>query len=515
MKRRLILGPPGTGKTTRLLQIAEDWIAHGVDPGRLGFATFTREARRVAIGRFVEAGIPAGELTHCRTIHSAMARALALSRSQYVTEKDLSDFSKAFGYRLTGGTTDLDDDPAPRPGTDDGRLLAWLELGRARCQTDEETADQIEHYHERRAFVLFAKRYRAWLRDIEKYDYTAILETAIRQGVRLPVSHLIIDEAQDLSPLQIAAMAPTIDAPGTMEVVVAGDDDQAIFGFAGSSPDWLMWLSKRWSTRILEQSWRVPKAIHKRAQAIIERNHERVPKTYKPTEEEGSIGWLRRDDIARYTEPGTLCVARTRYAVGHIAGQLHDARIPYLTERGSGPNPLGRPKTLRAIEAAALVAQGEPVDAADLSVVLDMLPSSRRPGALCPWGVKTRVNDIAGEVTRSELVGLGLDPLAQALTQDHIEPLAKVPPMDRLYYRDLWKTHGKIPRPQVRLSTVHGVKGREADRVILCPSLPKVVEMERRTGSFEAENRIAYVALTRAKHSVGILDPVGRWWFEY
>ena len=515
MQRRLILGPPGTGKTTRLLQIAEEWVAQGVDPGRLGFATFTREARRVAVSRFIEAGIPAGELVHFRTIHSAMARALSLSRGQYVTDKDLADFAKTYGYQLASGAVDLDDDPAHRVTADDNRLLAWLELGRAKVQTDEETADQIEHYHDRRAFIVFARRYRSWLADIEKHDYTSILETAIRQRIRLPVSHLIIDEAQDLSPLQIAAMTPTIDSPGTVEVVVAGDDDQAIYGFAGSSPDWLMWLAKRWNTQILEQSWRVPKAIHKRAQRIIERNHDRVSKTYRPTAEEGSIGWLRRAEIGRYAEDGTLCVARTRYAVGHIAGMLHDARTPYITERGSGPNPLGRPKTIRAIEAAALIAQGEAVDAAELSAVLDMLPSSRRPGALCPWGVKTRVNDIAGDVTRSDLVGLGLDSLAQALTQDHIEPLSKVAPMDRLYYRDLWKSHGKLPRPEVRLSTVHGVKGREADRVILCPSLPKVVEMERRAGSFEAENRIAYVALTRAKHSVGILEPMGRYWFEY
>ena len=171
--------------------------------------------------------------------------------------------------------------------------------------------------------------------------------------------------------------------------------------------------------------------------------------------------------------------------------------------------------TRNLIEAAAVVGQGGAVDAAELAALLDLLPSSRRPGGLCPWGTKTRVNDIAGDVTRSDLVGLGLGPLAEALTQDHIEPLAKVAPADRLYYRALWSEAGKIPKPQVRLSTVHGVKGREADRVILCPALPKVVEMERRRGSFEAENRIAYVALTRAKHSLGILEPAGRYWFEY
>ena len=36
-----ILGPPGTGKTTRLLQLVEDYLAKGVLPKEIGYFEFT------------------------------------------------------------------------------------------------------------------------------------------------------------------------------------------------------------------------------------------------------------------------------------------------------------------------------------------------------------------------------------------------------------------------------------------------------------------------------------------
>ena len=42
--RKIIFGPPGTGKTTRLLNIVEQELRIGVPPDRIAYLAFTRKA---------------------------------------------------------------------------------------------------------------------------------------------------------------------------------------------------------------------------------------------------------------------------------------------------------------------------------------------------------------------------------------------------------------------------------------------------------------------------------------
>ena len=75
----IILGPPGTGKTTTILNLIEMEMEQGTPPDRIGYFAFTkkasREGRERTITRF---GLDGKELPNFRTLHSLCYRMLGL-----------------------------------------------------------------------------------------------------------------------------------------------------------------------------------------------------------------------------------------------------------------------------------------------------------------------------------------------------------------------------------------------------------------------------------------------------
>jgi superfamily I DNA/RNA helicase len=84
---------------------------------------------------------------------------------------------------------------------------------------------------------------------------------------------------------------------------------------------------------------------------------------------------------------------------------------------------------------------------------------------------------------------------------------------EEFYLRKVVQKYGRAgltSEPRIRLSTIHGVKGAEADHVYLLTAMSRMVQQSLETEP-DSERRVWYVGVTRAKQSltlVGMDNPL-------
>ena len=127
-----------------------------------------------------------------------------------------------------------------------------------------------------------------------------------------------LDEAQDLSPLQWD-IAHALDKK-SKAMYAAGDDDQAIYRWAGADVN--QFINLEGTSETLDQSFRVPRQIHKVAESIVDRIKHRYPKRYQPKEEEGTVKHMARLDDIDLTEGQWLILAQAGYILNPVAETL-------------------------------------------------------------------------------------------------------------------------------------------------------------------------------------------------
>jgi len=509
MVRRLIVnGAPGSGKTTALLKYVEDELASGTPPDRIGFISFTRraaeEARERAMTKF---GLTSKQLPYFRTIHSFCFATLGINSSEMFEGAKIKECADWLGVEMSGRAASAEEGVVKGYLAGD-RILFMDNLARVRGVSLRE---QYAQDNDNLSWVLVERTARGmeeFKRKRGLHDFTDLLQEFVNSDFCARIDVLIVDEAQDLSWLQWKVVDKL--AEGARRVIVGGDDDQAIFIWGGADVQHFVRMDG--DVRVLEQSWRVPRAVQGVAMEILSRVKSRREKTWKPRtdpktgrEVEGEVrrvGSLDEIDFGSGEE--TMVLSRN-------LSHLRDDAMPLLTSDGILYEFRGYPSVKRSVVDAILtwerLRRGEsvPVPAAEKMYEHLALGTGFQRGHKKLPGLQERE-----EVTDADLRKDG----GLVATGIWHEALEKIDRSDRAYMVKALRSGQKLTeRPSVKLSTIHGSKGGEADHVVLVRDVAYRTSRET-PDQWEAEARVFYVAATRAKQKLTIVAPQTRHSYE-
>ena len=495
-----IFGPPGCGKTERLMQLIEENISAGVAPTDIVFVSFSKksieEARDRAMTRF---NLNPAQLARFRTLHSTGFVGLGMSYGDVLSGPDYKELGRMLGEEFNMNVRPEDGVLIPTDLKRGSKYIQIIDRARYRMiPLEEEWKD-----HDTDNLSLFkAKQIRDQVAEYKaklgKIDYVDMIELYNDIAEPQPCHLLIVDEAQDLTPLQWAMVQKM--AACAYDVWIAGDDDQAIHRWTGVDVAQFIGMSPK--KVILEQSYRLPKKVFEVAERIVTRIKDRVPKTYRPTDEEGSVRWHYDLDSVPLDRGSWTVMARTNALVSELAKQVFQMGY-YYSVKGS---PVITAAQARGVHTWRALCAGHRVELPAIKELYEIVPK-QGDRAVVRRGASKLLDSVAPDGTLS-MVDLereyGLLPQGDILeTPDAFDVLNLGRDLS-LYLRHVEASGEDITAPpRIKLSTFHAMKGGEDDNCVVCLATTKTCEESRYP---DDEHRAFYVGVSRAKKELHIVE---------
>ena len=366
--------------------------------------------------------------------------------------------------------------------------------------------DLLEYYDsrknildiERNTLFLLADELNRFKKEKGLKDFNDLLEDfIIKFDSEKPTNKfevLFIDEAQDLSLLQWDMVRKIWSR--AEKTYIAGDDDQAIFKWAGADVDHFIALKEEVDDiKTLDQSYRIPGGpIHDLSQKIIGKVQNRFEKTYKPRDE---IGILKRySDITQVdmSEGNWLVLSSANYFLDD-AKDLCELQGWYFQYKGRNSIPL---KLLLALNNWEAWRKGALLNHLEIKNVYEYLGASVLEGFR--KGKTLHSEDKYSLKECKEKHGL----ITDQVWYDSFEGLDS---LTENYIRNMRANGEAINKnPRIIMSTIHGAKGGEADKVLL---MQDITNAALETFSYDPDelHRLFYTGATRAKRELHVLDP--------
>ena len=531
-KRSLILAGPGTGKTTALVGRFAHLIKLGVEPKSILCCTFAKKAadelaKRIQVETGINTrGLPIGTF-HALAFRllNANGRDIGMSPPLKVLEEK-DRLHAIFEIKKTVGADTLYkdfDSESARPSV----ILKFIDEVRERLLDPEDASIEASENGELLNVVhseIYAQ-YEAWLNRSDKIDFPRMIQWACKllsqdakNGSKIGSSfqHILVDEYQDVNKAQKTMVDELLKGGGNLWVV--GDDDQAIYGWRGSSSKYILDFDKFYpGTKkvTLVRNYRSGEKIVKNANHLINHVSRRHPKELQTdseakstvtvksclneTDEALQIARIIKEQFKNGVKPEDIAVlSRTNALPFTVIDVLIAQEIPVVLK--DGVQLFAEPVAQELISAVALSCNMKPERGWDRKLPRN-IGSFAEKISRDEWPKKVKA--LATMLVKNSPKNLSDDDLAERLTSiDNYKEYL-------LSFEDSEEVFRKVRRSAlqtknsngVHIGTIHKAKGAEWESVFVIGWEDDVLPHARNHGhrGIDEERRLAYVAITRAK----------------
>ena len=497
-----IFGPPGTGKTRRLLQLMLQEIETVGDAQRIACVAITKAASLEIKGRIARQGdVKVKDLVWCRTMHSACYNLIGMTKAeQWGTVGDWQALRDA-GFLCRGSFSGDEGVPPNDDKTFDASHFAWNMARKMRCPIEDIVTllPQDNPKYAPGTVRRFGEAYERVKKERGKLDYEDMMERFLDGDFPPPpVESLLIDEAQDMTRLAWDVVRKWIKQGGIRRVYLAGDDDQSIYAFMGADEYGFLDFPAD-EDEVLHYSHRCPRAIGEYAEKILPKIRKRRQKRIEWRDAPGqvmhhqsswqSLPWTQTAG----KDKSYMVLCRHRRQVKQVSKFLTSIGVAHSM---NGHN-IRTSKLALAAKAYHDLKAGRETSPRNVAHLLRQLS---RHAEAAEWGKRHS----RYKVKRDQLTGIDYDrPWIPYIANDQGER------QELQELRQLLVNYGIGvigTEPNLQVMTYHGSKGREADVVVLLTDVYAAV-WDSQARAPDPEYRLAYVGLTRARERAIVVSP--------
>lgn len=336
-----VLAGPGSGKTYLIIRRISHLIRrHGISPDNILVITFTKAAAQEMKNRFVHLTEGRYPSVCFGTFHAVYFSILRQSGNGTLKLAAMKEKRSCMKHILNLLAIEEEEELI-------GKLLKAISNKKNGTGLPEAEA-QI------REFETVYKEYCRIMQEENKIDFDDMIlmcdrllseREEVRSYWQNRFSHILVDEFQDISPLQYKVLR-RLSLPQN-HLFVVGDDDQSIYGFRGAGPDIMRSFTEDYSGARqvpLNINYRCSEPIAAAAEAIIKENKNRFPKPLTAHRKGGEavkiLSFDTREAEHTYlsaallgktakelTETAVIC--RTNADTAALSRQLTLKRIPF------------------------------------------------------------------------------------------------------------------------------------------------------------------------------------------